>query len=55
MENYPLLNNFGYHCPVPIVGDVSISRMWGDKLEVPADTIVDEGRFDKWLKKNVQI
>ena len=55
MENYPLMAKFGYHMPVPIVGDVAISRMWGDKLEVPADVIVNEGRFDRWLKKSIQI
>lgn len=50
MENYPLMKNFGYHMPVEIVGDVAISRMWGDKEEVPADIVMNEGKFDKWLR-----
>lgn len=55
MENYPLVKHFGYHMPVPIVGDVAISRQWGDKQEVPADIVTDELKFDRWLKKELDI
>lgn len=55
MENYPLAKNFGYHMPVQIIGDVAISRQWGDKIEVPEETVMSGGKFDKWLKKNLSI
>ena len=52
MENVPLMKHFGYHMPVPILGDVALSRYWGDKEEVPEDILLDEGKFDKWLKSH---
>lgn len=51
MENVPLMKWFGYHMPVPIIGDVALSRMWGDKEEVPADILTNERLFNKWLKE----
>lgn len=52
MENVPLMKHFGYHMPVPIVGDVALSRYWGDKEEVPPEILTNEAKFDKWLKEH---
>ena len=52
MENVPLMKHFGYHMPVPIVGDVALSRYWGDKAEVPPEILTNEAKFDKWLKEH---
>ena len=28
----------------------ALSRYWGDKEEVPPEILLNEGKFDKWLK-----
>lgn len=50
MENVPLEEWFGVHLDVPIVGDVALSRMWGDKEEMDAEVVVEPDRLEHWLK-----
>lgn len=52
MENVPLRKHFNYHMPVPIVGDIALSRYWGDKAEVPPEIVTDPKQFNKWLKEH---
>lgn len=49
MENPPVWEWFGVHLDIPIVGDVALSRMWGDKEEIDGDTIVDPVKWQQWL------
>lgn len=53
MENVPIERWFGVHMTVPIVGDVALSKQWGDKIEVPAEIVTSESAFDSWLKTNL--
>jgi DNA polymerase-1 len=50
MENPPVWEWFGVHLDIPIVGDVALSRMWGDKEEIPGEIITDEKAWHEWLK-----
>jgi len=49
MENPPIDEWFGVHLDVPIIGDVALSRMWGDKEEIKADIINDPDALRDWL------
>jgi uracil-DNA glycosylase family 4 len=50
MENPPVLEWFGVHLDIPIVGDVALSRMWGDKEEIDGAIISDPVKWHQWLK-----
>ena len=50
MENPPIEKWFGVKLDVPIVGDVALSKMWGDKIEIDGDIITDQKRWIQWLK-----
>jgi hypothetical protein len=50
MENPPMMEWFGVHLDIPIVGDVALSRMWGDKEEIDGDIITNPERWTQWLK-----
>lgn len=52
MENPPLEEWFGVHLDVPIVGDVALSRMWGDKEEVKGELITDPAALKVWLSEH---
>lgn len=49
MENPPIEEWFGVILDVPIVGDVALSRMWGDKEEIKADIVNDPDALHAWL------
>jgi DNA polymerase I-like protein with 3'-5' exonuclease and polymerase domains len=51
MENQPIEEWFGVVCDVPIIGDVALSRMWGDKEEIDGDIVMNPDKFDAWLKE----
>lgn len=50
MEEPPIYEWFGVQLDVPIVGDVALSRMWGDKEEISAEVILNPKALRKWLK-----
>lgn len=52
MENPPLEEWFNVHLDVPIVGDVALSRMWGDKEEVSGELITDPTALKVWLSEH---
>lgn len=49
MENPPVYEWFGVNLDVPIIGDVALSRMWGDKEEVEGDIIQSPKKLKAWL------
>lgn len=49
MENPPIEEWFGVTLDVPIIGDVAVSRMWGDKEEVPGEVVTDPAKLHDWL------
>jgi DNA polymerase-1 len=51
MENPPLQEWFNVVLDVPIVGDVAVSRMWGDKEEVKAHIVQDPALLHEWLRE----
>ena len=51
MENPPIEKWFGVHLDVPIVGDVALSKMWGDKEECAGDIILNPDRLHTWLEE----
>lgn len=52
MENPPVEEWFGVVLDVPIIGDVALSRMWGDKEEIDGEIIADPKRWKKWLEEH---
>lgn len=50
MENPPLEEWFDVHLDVPIIGDVALSKMWGDKAECPDDVVRDPEKLKTWLQ-----
>lgn len=50
MENVPFDRWFGLHMDMPIVGDVALSKQWGDKEEIDSEIITDPAAWRKWLK-----
>lgn len=51
MENTPIEKWFGVTVDVPIIGDVALSRMWGDKEEIEANVVTNPKEFRAWLKQ----
>lgn len=51
MENPPIKEWFGVELDVPIIGDVALSKMWGDKEEIDGDIIVSPKKWNAWLKE----
>jgi DNA polymerase-1 len=51
MENPPLEEWFGVVLDVPIVGDVALSRMWGDKEEIKPEIVTNPKKLRSWLKE----
>ena len=51
MENVPIERWFGVVCDVPIIGDVAVSKMWGDKEEVDASIVTNPEKLEPWLKE----
>lgn len=49
MENPPMEEWFGVRLDVPIIGDIALSKMWGDKEEIPADIIYKPKELQQWL------
>lgn len=49
MENVPFKEWFGLDMDIPIVGDVALSRSWGDKEEIDGEIITDPTAWKKWL------
>lgn len=51
MENVPIERWFGVVCDVPIIGDVAVSKMWGDKEEVDGDIVTNPEKLEPWLQE----
>lgn len=51
MENVPIERWFGVVVDIPIVGDVAVSKMWGDKEEVDGDIVMNPDKLEPWLKE----
>lgn len=51
MENPPIKEWFGVELDVPIIGDVALSKMWGDKEEIEGHIITDEKLWKAWLRE----
>ena len=52
MENPPIEEWFGVTLDVPIVGDIAVSRLWGDKEEVPGEVVSDPNLLKAWLREH---
>lgn len=51
MENVPIERWFGVVMDVPIIGDVAVSKMWGDKEEVDAKIVTTPELLEGWLQE----
>lgn len=51
MEEPPVLEWFGVHLDIPIVGDIAVSRMWGDKEEVDGEIVTNPTLLRAWLEE----
>ena len=50
MENVPFDKWFGLKMDMPIIGDVALSRYWGDKEEIDGSIITSPAAWRFWLK-----